>query len=359
MSEIAPLLLPWFELHGRKNLPWQQPSSAYRVWLSEIMLQQTQVKTVIPYFRRFTEVFPDINSLADADIDRILKYWAGLGYYARAHNLHKTAIIIRDDFDGQLPADINRLQALPGIGRSTAGAILSFAFGQPTPILDGNVKRVLARLYRVSGWPGHRKASNYLWELAEQNTPLKRVAEYNQALMDLGSSLCMRSRPGCPECPLKTVCRSFETGEQGLYPTPKPKMVRPKKSRWLLWHKSPRNLLLERRPPRGIWGGLWSLPELDKADSLPFWQMQNIGQCEEAGRRHKNLIKHQFTHYELSISLLEVPVSEGFVNSSLHRVDDQNDLCWVAWEEIENYALPSPVSRLLSIMEMKGDHYDS
>ena len=194
MPELATALLPWFKRHGRHDLPWQQDADPYCVWVSEIMLQQTQVKTVIPYFLRFVERFPDARALADAPLDRVLHLWTGLGYYARARNLHRAAQIIVRDFDGQLPADLHALMALPGIGRSTAGAILSLGHGRRAPILDGNVKRVLARFYGIYGWPGHREVEKRLWELAEQETPQQETAAYTQAIMDLGATVCTRSR---------------------------------------------------------------------------------------------------------------------------------------------------------------------
>ena len=221
MPDLAPALLPWFKHHGRHDLPWQQNPDPYRVWVSEIMLQQTQVKTVIPYFLRFVERFPDASALAGAPLDRVLHLWTGLGYYARARNLHRTAQTLVRDFAGRLPADLDALTALPGIGRSTAGAILCLGHGRRAPILDGNVKRVLTRCYGIYGWPGDREVERRLWELAEQETPHEESAAYTQAIMDLGATVCTRSRPRCADCPLACGCHALRHGEQQQLPTGK------------------------------------------------------------------------------------------------------------------------------------------
>ena len=221
MPDLSAALLPWFKRHGRHDLPWQQDANPYRVWISEIMLQQTQVKTVIPYFRRFIERFPDARALADAPLDQALHLWTGLGYYARARNLHRAARIVVRDYDGSLPADPDALTALPGIGRSTAGAILSLGHGRRAPILDGNVKRALTRYYGIYGWPGRREVEKRLWELAEQETPQEDTAAYTQAIMDLGATVCTRNRPRCAECPLASGCHALRHGEQQQLPTGK------------------------------------------------------------------------------------------------------------------------------------------
>ncbi|MBT3204897.1 MAG: A/G-specific adenine glycosylase [Gammaproteobacteria bacterium] len=348
MSGISKLLLPWFDLHGRKNLPWQQQVTAYRVWLSEIMLQQTQVATVIPYFEKFLESFPTVNELADAHLDQVLSHWAGLGYYARARNLHKTAQIIRNEFDGEFPDSLDKLMALPGIGQSTAGAILSLSFGRHAAILDGNVKRVLSRLYQVEGWYGVSAVLKKLWKLAEQQTPSRQTAFYNQAMMDLGSMVCKRSNPDCLLCPLNTICQSYLAGTQTLFPTPKPKKARPYKHRWFLLHRYASKLLLERRPEQGIWGGLWSLPEIEQLDFLPDWQVQQIGQSAEFNTVTEKMLKHQFSHFDLSISLVEVNVSENFVKTSHSQVNESSLLQWIEWDELENIGLPAPIEKILS-----------
>ena len=349
MSDISVLLLPWFNKHGRKSLPWQQQVSGYRVWLSEIMLQQTQVATVIPYFEKFLQSFPTITNLADAHLDQVLKHWAGLGYYARARNLHKTAQIVRDEYDGVFPDTKEYLVALPGIGESTAGAILSLAFGQHAAILDGNVKRVLARLYQVDGWYGVSAVLKKLWALAEQQTPSQQTAFYNQAMMDLGSMVCKRSRPDCDACPLSSLCQSYKEGTQAHFPKSKPKKNRPHKHRWFLLHRFANKLLLERRPEQGIWGGLWSLPEIEKLDSLSGWQLQQIGDHADFDNIQEKMLKHQFSHFDLSISLVEINVAESFVKSSEYKVNENSHFQWVAWDALKNHGLPAPVEKILSL----------
>ncbi|MCK5664408.1 MAG: A/G-specific adenine glycosylase [Thiotrichaceae bacterium] len=349
MSDISRFLLPWFEHHGRKDLPWQQQVTPYSVWLSEIMLQQTQVATVIPYFDKFLNAFPYVKDLADAHLDQVLKHWAGLGYYARARNLHKTAQIIHHEFDDVFPDTQEKLIALPGIGQSTAGAILSLALDRHAAILDGNVKRVLSRLYQVDGWYGQSAVLKKLWTLAEQQTPSTQTAFYNQAMMDLGSMICKRSRPECELCPLNNICKSCLESTQAQFPVPKPKKIRPHKHRWFLLHRFDDKLLLERRPEQGIWGGLWSLPEIEVLDSLPDWQAQQIGQCAEINSLNKKMLKHQFSHFDLSISLVEIIVPKSFVTSSESKVSESNRLQWVEWGELENHGLPAPVEKILSL----------
>ena len=219
----------WFEQNGRKDLPWQHPRDPYRVWVSEIMLQQTQVATVIPYFERFLGSFPDLDALAGASLDDVLHHWSGLGYYARARNLHRCAISIVENYEGRFPCDQTALESLPGIGRSTAGAIRSLACGQPAAILDGNVKRVLARHYAIEGWPGKSHVQKRLWEVSEKLTPEKQCADYNQAMMDLGSMVCSRGRPACHQCPLSTTCLAFAQGNPSAYPHSKPRRELPVK----------------------------------------------------------------------------------------------------------------------------------
>lgn len=351
MSDIARLLLPWFEQHGRKDLPWQQvhDPSGYHVWLSEIMLQQTQVKTVIPYFNRFVDAFPNFGELAHAPLDEVLNQWAGLGYYARARHLHSCARQVVDQFNGVLPTNLPQLMDLPGIGQSTAGAILSLAFGERAAILDGNVKRVLSRLFCVPGWPGQGATLKQLWRLAEQYTPGKRSAEYNQAMMDLGATLCKRASPDCGACPLRKMCQSFRAGEQALYPYKKPPRSRPHKCTWMLLHRYQDQLLLQRRPATGIWGGLWSLPELEQLDQLADWQLHQTGLTASVSDKHSALLKHQFSHYDLTISLAEVQVSKSFIHHSSQQVREEQCLRWVHWREIGDYGLPAPVCKILSM----------
>ena len=262
MSDFAERLLDWFDDHGRKDLPWQRGINPYRVWISEIMLQQTQVQTVIPYYERFMQSFPDLQSLADADIDAVLQHWSGLGYYARARNLHKAAGAIRDNFAGEFPTAFDDVVELPGIGQSTAGAILAIAGNQRHAILDGNVKRVLARHAAVAGWPGKTDVSKQLWALAEARTPQQRVADYTQAIMDLGATLCTRSKPNCAACPVASDCAARIADDVAAYPGRKPKKAKPLRQTTMVIAVNGAAVFLQRRPPVGIWGGLWSLPEV-------------------------------------------------------------------------------------------------
>ena len=259
---FARALLAWFDQHGRHDLPWQTDPTPYRVWVSEVMLQQTRVPTVLRYFPGFMERFPDVAVLAEAPLDDVLHLWSGLGYYARARNLHRAASVVRDAHDGRMPDQREALEALPGIGRSTAGAILALAHGQRHAILDGNVKRVLARYHLVEGWPGRSAVLDRLWGLAESHTPRRRVAAYTQAIMDLGATVCTRSRPLCRACPLAESCGALSHGRTAELPSPRPKPTLPERTTaFLILRDSHGRVLLERRPPSGVWGGLWSFPE--------------------------------------------------------------------------------------------------
>lgn len=341
MSQQAPfsqLLLGWFDLHGRKNLPWQQPATPYRVWLSEIMLQQTQVSTVIPYFLRFTERFPDITALAAASVDEVLRYWAGLGYYARGRNLHKTAQLLAEQHHAQLPADFQALMSLPGIGRSTAGAIMALAFKQPYPILDGNVKRVLARYTAEPRWPGDKQAEADLWRLAENLLPENRVNDYIQAQMDLGATLCTRNKPRCQECPLQDGCQAYLNGQPTAYPASKPKKTIPHRQiRWLLFHHQGQ-FLMEKRPATGIWGGLWSFPEITADAELSYLLSdENISDLQTLDD-----IRHAFTHYRLTITPLLIEL-----NKPVAGIRDTDRQCWVKIDNINALGLPAPAKTLV------------
>ena len=266
---FSELLLDWWDKHGRKNLPWQHPRSPYRVWVSEIMLQQTQVKTVIPYFNRFMERLPDIPSLAETSTDEVLSLWSGLGYYARARNLQKAARLCVENHAGELPITPEALLALPGIGESTANAIYSQAWNQPAVILDGNVKRVLSRYFAVDGWPGKADVHKKLWNIAADLLPKNRGADYSQATMDLGATLCTRSKPECIACPVQKNCRARQQGSVHLFPAKRPRLKVTKKTfQMVILINDNNEVLLERRPPSGIWGGLWSLPADDDGRSL-------------------------------------------------------------------------------------------
>ncbi|APZ43609.1 A/G-specific adenine glycosylase [Acidihalobacter ferrooxydans] len=293
-------VLAWWRDNGRKDLPWQHQPTPYRVWVSEIMLQQTQVATVIPYFERFMAQFPNVRMLASAPLDDVLRHWSGLGYYARARNLHKAAQRIVAQHAGDVPDDLDALCALPGIGRSTAGAILSLACGQAQPILDGNVKRVLCRYYGVEGWAGTNAVLRQLWRLAERHTPEREAGSYTQAMMDLGATLCTRAQPACGQCPLAADCVARRTGRQRELPTPRPRRELPEREAWfLLLRDAEGRLLLEHRPPSGLWGGLWSFPEVSSRVEADAWLERAAG----AGGVWQELeaFTHTFSHFRLRI----------------------------------------------------------
>jgi A/G-specific adenine glycosylase len=337
-------VLNWFDFHGRTELPWQSNKTAYRVWLSEIMLQQTQVATVIPYYQRFLQSFPTIQALADASIDHVLQHWQGLGYYARARNLHRAAQIMRDEYQSEFPLNMAEVLALPGIGRSTAGAILTFACKQSWPILDGNVKRVLARCFQVEGWYGKAKTMAELWQIAEQLTPTTNTGNYNQAMMDLGALVCLKSKPDCINCPLTESCDSFKNDTQQLYPEKKPKKVKPQKQTLMLLHCYQNQLLLYRRPPVGIWGGLWSLPEIESDQELSEWQNQNLGYSKAPKAVKVDLLRHQFTHFSLDISVAVIELDQLPT-----RVSDTADFEFIDQQALANYGLPTAVSKILAL----------
>lgn len=299
--DFAARVLTWFDSHGRRDLPWQQNPTPYRVWVSEIMLQQTQVSTVIPYYQRFMQRFPDVLTLADAPQDEVLRLWAGLGYYNRARNLHRTAQLIRDEHNGEFPTDMESVEALPGIGRSTAGAILSLSHDQPHAILDGNVKRVLARYHAVDGWPGETRTLKKLWQYAEQHLPATRNAAYTQAMMDMGATLCTRNKPACLLCPLQSDCTAFRQGDPQTYPGKKPKKHLPEKTAIaLLLTNADGEILLQKRPPTGIWGGLWSFPEFTDKAALREW-LQTCFRQTDATAEALPALTHTFSHYRLHL----------------------------------------------------------
>jgi A/G-specific adenine glycosylase len=343
MTTVAPRLLAWFDAHGRHDFPWQRDRTPYSVWVSEIMLQQTQVSTVIPFFRRFMRRFPTLGALAEAQLDDVLNCWSGLGYYARARNLWHAARIVVEQHGGELPTSFDALHALPGIGRSTAGAILAQAHGQRWPILDGNVKRVLARFHGVAGWPGLPTVANELWRHAETHTPHERVADYTQAIMDLGATLCARSGPKCTVCPLVNDCAAAQAGAQALYPAPRPKRERAQRQVAVLVVRDPAGrVLLERRPARGIWGGLYSLPELPADDSPGDWCARVLG-AAVAAERVLATIEHAFTHFDLDLvpRLLELAATPAVVN-------DRDDWHWCRPGAELAVGVPAPVALLLS-----------
>ncbi|WP_246590088.1 A/G-specific adenine glycosylase [Marinobacterium ramblicola] len=334
-------VLEWFDRHGRKDLPWQREKTAYNTWISEIMLQQTQVTTVIPYYQRFIDRFPDVHCLAEAEIDEVLHLWTGLGYYARARNLHKAAGIVSREFGGHFPNSVEGLEGLPGIGRSTAGAILSIATGKRAAILDGNVKRVLARFYAVEGWPGQPAVMNRLWSLAEQNTPSKRVGDYTQAMMDLGATLCTRGKPSCLLCPLQQECKAFALGLTSKLPSPRPKKTLPVKQTQMLIIRDPdQQVLLAQRPPSGIWGGLWSLPEVQDLRDAPA----ELG-IEILEATPLEPVRHTFSHYHLDITPVLVSLKDP-----TNSVMEGPPTLWYNSRQPQNIGLAAPVKRLLETL---------
>ena len=340
---IAPQLLAWWDKHGRKHLPWQKDRTPYRIWVSEIMLQQTRVETVIPYFERFMASFPDVQALAAAGDDDVLASWAGLGYYSRAHNLLKAARIVVTQNDGELPRDFDSLVAMPGIGRSTAGAILALAHGQRRAILDGNARRVLARVHAVEGWPGKASTSRKLWNLAEANTPPERVRDYTQAIMDLGATVCLRRRPHCSSCPLAESCRARKRGLTDEIPASKPKADRPLKCRSMLVVQRPGGaILLRRRPPTGIWAGLWSLPTLEDEESAGDWCGRVLG-CSPQSQAELTPVRHGFSHFELEIRPIHLQVSTP--NAEIREADQ-----WRWHDGAQDLGMPAPIRRLVESM---------
>lgn len=348
MTSFSERVLDWYGRSGRKDLPWQKEPTPYRVWVSEIMLQQTQVATVVPYFERFMRSFGDIGTLAAADTDDVLLHWSGLGYYARARNLHRTARILRDDHGGEFPADPEQLQALPGIGRSTAGAILSLALGQRQPILDGNVKRVLARYHAIAGWPGKTEVAAELWAQAEAHTPQERVAAYTQAMMDLGATVCTRTRPACAGCPLQEDCVAHQQGTQSLYPGRKARDARPLRQTCMLLAHVDGAVFLEKRPPSGIWGGLWSLPELADATQIDDWCSERLSATAESCTDMPTL-RHSFSHYDLDIHPVVVRLQAASA-----RVADSAAGRFVPFDESDGVGLAAPVRKLVAALQQSG-----
>ena len=331
---FAELLIAWQKAAGRHDLPWQNTRDAYRIWLSEIMLQQTQVGTVIPYYQRFLDRFPDVQALAAAPVEAVMEHWAGLGYYARARNLHRCAQQVAAVHGGAFPATAAQLEELPGIGRSTAAAIAVFAFGQRAAILDGNVKRVLCRQFAVTGFPGAARVHQQLWELAERLLPDSDIEAYTQGLMDLGASLCTRSRPACPACPLAAACLARQQGRQGTLPEARPRAAVPERSATFVLISDGRRLLLERRPPSGLWGGLLVPPE-GAVDAV----LARLG-LHAHSRRSLPPLRHAFTHFRLTLEpvLCEVHGSAAIGESGLE---------WVELACAGTAAVPAPIGKLL------------
>ena len=343
---FAERLLGWFDLHGRKSLPWQDHPTPYRVWVSEVMLQQTQVATVIPYYHRFMARFPSAQALAAAPIDEVLHLWTGLGYYARARNLHRGAQVLIERHGGTFPEALEAVMALPGIGRSTAGAILALSRGERHSILDGNAKRVLARVFGIDGDPGSAKVIKALWERADACTPPARAAAYTQAIMDLGATLCTRTRPACTVCPMNEGCVAAREGRQAALPGVKPRRARRAREAVLLIAESGTDatlaVLLERRPASGIWGGLWSPPEFKSESDALAWCRRELG--ELASSEPLAPIEHAFTHFDLRLNPLRVRCAAGWGGSLTVREGEER--LWYALEAPPRVGLPQPIHAL-------------
>ena len=341
-GEIAARLLAWFDRHGRMDLPWQHPRTPYRVWLSEIMLQQTQVSVVTGYFNRFVSALPDLPALARAPQDEVLALWSGLGYYARARNLHAAAKLCVERHGGDLPRDLDALVALPGIGRSTAGAILTQAWGDAAPILDGNVKRVLCRLFGIHGWPGTPTVEKKLWSIAGSLLPDARLADWTQAQMDFGATLCTRANPACAICPLRDACIARREGRIAELPAAKPGKPLPQRETQMLIAQDPEGrVLLWRRPPTGIWASLWSLPQHEGVEETLAWFRRHLD-GDFASARALPALDHAFTHFRLRIHPRLIAV-----NGLRAAIGDNADLRWASRAELTAIGLPAPVRKLL------------
>lgn len=349
MSSFAAKLICWQKCHGRHHLPWQNTRDPYAIWLSEIMLQQTQVSTVIPYYLRFLRYFPNIKSLASASLDNVLAQWSGLGYYSRGRNLHRAARLIVSDYGGIFPRNAEIIRKLPGIGRSTAAAIAVFAYGEQCAILDGNVKRILARCFGIEGYPGDARTEALLWLKAEELLPDKHenkiesgIEVYTQALMDLGATVCTRGKPKCASCPLLQSCVAFQLNQVDRLPVPKPRKPLPQQETVLLMLMKQGQILLEKRPAEGIWGGLWCLPEMPVSEITSDFCMRHFGMQVESLAAMGPFV-HTFTHFRLRINprlLQAVSLPSGAKQDTAGSI-------WTTLDEALNAAIPSPVRKLL------------
>ena len=339
MSDFASRLIRWHKRHGRHDLPWQNTTDPYHVWLSEVMLQQTQVATVIPYYRRFLERFPQLADLAAAPVDEVMALWSGLGYYARARNLHAAARAVMSSHAGVFPQNASVIAQLPGIGRSSANSIATFCFGAAAPILDGNVKRVLCRAFGIEGFPGAGAVEKRLWTLAAELMPARHGALYNQAQMDLGAMVCSRSKPRCADCPLAEICVARRDGRTAELPTPKPHRTVPQRHATLLVLLHGKHVLLETRPPAGIWGGLLSLPELPQGADARDWTESRYA-CHVSAVSPAPTFVHAFSHFKLHIApvMLRVEPAPQAMEPGRH---------WLALDALDAAALPAPVRRIL------------
>ena len=340
MKSFAARLIAWQRKHGRRDLPWQNTRDPYRIWLAEIMLQQTQVTTVILYYQRFAAAFPGIQALAAAPLGRVLQQWSGLGYYRRAHLLHRAAQTVVAEHGGTFPRDAKTLATLPGIGRSTAAAIAAFAYGERSAILDGNVKRVLARHEGVSGFPGDAPVERALWERAEALLPQRAIETYTQALMDLGATVCLRAQPCCAACPVAADCVALRTDRVTALPAPRPKKALPRRAISVLLIERHGEVLLERRPVTGIWAGLWSLPETEAGADVEQYCRTRFG-AEVAAQAPLSAIEHAFTHFRLTLTPQPCAVQRW------PRRAEEPGWLWLPLGEAAGAALPAPIKKLL------------
>jgi A/G-specific adenine glycosylase len=352
--DFASLLIGWHARHGRHDLPWQSRRTAYRVWVSEIMLQQTQVATVIPYYGKFMQRFPDVRALAAAPLDDVLHLWSGLGYYARARNLHRAAVRISEEHGGRFPESFEAVAALPGIGRSTAGAILALSRGERFPILDGNVRRVLSRHFGVEGSASDRAVLEKLWNLSDECTPTQQVDTYTQAVMDLGATVCIRRNPSCTACPLSTACVAYRTGRQHELPSPKPTRTRRLRQVFMLAAvREDGDVLLERRPERGVWGGLWCLPEFGSATEAAAYARRML---RGAPDRPLPLapVEHAFTHFDLVITPLLAHCSGSADPEASSESNVSGPTQWYRASGPARLGLPAPIRLLLEKLAGAG-----
>jgi A/G-specific adenine glycosylase len=336
-------IISWYGEFGRKHLPWQEDRTPYRVWVSEIMLQQTQVATVIDYYYRFMDKFPTVAALAAGETDEVLHLWTGLGYYARARNLHKAAQIVVNDHNGEFPTTLEQMESLPGIGRSTAGAILSLALDLPLPILDGNVKRVMARCFLVEGWYGQAKVMKQLWDIVEQLSPVKDIQPYNQAMMDIGATICTRSNPDCDVCPVSQYCMAYKDERIAEFPHKKPKKKIPIRTEYWPLVIYQGQVMLNQRPSTGIWGGLYSFNAL--ADEEALQRYNESKSWDVKAWKPLDELKHVFSHFQLNIRPVIIELHDY---KYLNSIADSDQSIWHDLNAELSFGVPTPVVKLLN-----------